>query len=618
MRPRILEPRATLGIALLPNGADHHARQPDRVRAVRALADRREPERGAPLQRWVSSHAIVAAASHADIPKVSGELRDSYGYTWTLQGTFATRSGLKRRHARAERSLLRHTEPWVALAERVRHSRRAALLRETWKTMLQCQPHDTLCGCSVDAVARAMAARLEEVEVQSAGLREDSLFDLIGYDAEATRAAQGAWRSSVVVCNPSASARGGVAAVDVHVVRDHVRVGPGSGNASAMPIGAPSPAWTIEGGTVPTQRLASTRRHDRIESPQHYPWDDFVESTSALVWVSPIAGYGTRTLALDDADTPSAAPPAEVRAGGRSMENDYLRVDVGDRGVVTVATRDGSHAISSLIAIEATADAGDLYTPSLRGDPSFAELSAPRAGLRGPLRATMTIQWQLESSRDVRLQRAESASGALTLSLDAGARHLGIEVSGINGMHNHRIRLRIATEVRNATVFADAAFGPVRREPIVASANAAEIPPPTAPLARYVTLTSESRGATIYSDGLGEYEALEDGTVAVTLLRAVGELSRNDLPERAGHAGWPAPTPEAQEQGEFGGRFGILLHGARNDATVAEIERTFGRRAASAGWSHSPLGDRAPGHDARCDARRRWARALRAQAQRAR
>jgi alpha-mannosidase len=89
-----------------------------------------------------------------------------------------------------------------------------------------------------------------------------------------------------------------------------------------------------------------------------------------------------------------------------------------------------------------------------------------------------------------------------------------------------------------------------------------------------VTLASHDRGATIYSDGLGEYEAMDDGSVAVTLFRAVGELSRNDLPERPGHAGWPASTPEAQEQGKFTGRFAMMLHGARDDATIAEIERT--------------------------------------------
>jgi alpha-mannosidase len=571
----VLEPRATVREVLLPNGANHHARQRDRARAVRALADAARPHVVRLTSLAEFGRSIVAASASAELPEVSGELRDSYGYTWALQGTFGSRSALKRRAARAERTLLRNTEPWVALAERARPTKRSALMRETWKTLLQCQPHDTLCGCSVDAVARAMSARLEEVEVQSAGLREDAVFDLIGYDAVATRSAPNAWRSSVVVCNPAARARGGVAAVDVQVVRDHVRVGPGSGGDAAMPIGAPSPSWVLEGGAIPVQRLTSTRRHVRVESPQHYPWNDFVESTSALIWVPPIAGYGTRAFALTEGELPAiAAPPREVRASGLSMENDAVRAEVDARGAITLTSLDAAHSISSLISIEATADAGDLYTPSPRGEPSIAELSSPRPGMRGPLRATVAIPWRLESHADVRLQHPECAMGVVIITLDAGARHLGIEVNGVNEMKNHRVRLRIATHVRDADIFADAAFGPIQREPIVAPPESAEIPPRTAPLARYVTLASKSRGATIYSDGLGEYEALPNGTVALTLFRAVGELSRNDLPERPGHAGWPAPTPEAQEQGELAARFAILLHGARDDATIAEIERT--------------------------------------------
>lgn len=570
----VLAPRATVREVLLPNGADHHARQPDRAGAVRALASAAQPDIVRTSSLADFGRAIVLAAARTEIPEVTGELRDSYGYTWALQGTFATRSALKRRAARAERMLLRHTEPWVALAERERPAGRTALMRHVWKTLLACQPHDTLCGCSVDAVARAMSARLDDVEVQSAGLREDALFDLIRYDAIKTRSAAGGWSSSVVVCNPSARARGGVAAVEVQTVRDHVRVGPGSSGATQMPIGAPTPGWEVAHGAIPLQRLASTRRHERLESPQHYPWDDLVESTSALLWVQPIAGYGTHAFTLTEGEAEAVAAPHEVRARGRSMENDVLRVEVDERGSAMLATVDGVYSISSLISIEAIADGGDLYTASPRGAPSFAELSGPRAGLRGPLRATLSIPWRVESRGDIRLQNPESAAGSLTLTLDAGARHLGIDVSGVNGMRNHRVRLRLATHVSDGHVFADAAFGPVPREPIESPPHSEEMPPLTAPLARYVTLASHDRGATIYSDGLGEYEALDGGSVALTLFRAVGELSRNDLPERPGHAGWPAPTPEAQELGEFAGRFALLLHGPRTEATIAEIERT--------------------------------------------
>jgi len=101
-----------------------------------------------------------------------------------------------------------------------------------------------------------------------------------------------------------------------------------------------------------------------------------------------------------------------------------------------------------------------------------------------------------------------------------------------------------------------------------------EIPPRTAPLHRYVSLFSAHVGATLFSDGLAEYEVASDGTIWVTVLRSVGELSRNDLPERPGHAGWPTHTPLAQSLGPFDASLGLLLHGPRSDDTIALIEET--------------------------------------------
>ena len=101
-----------------------------------------------------------------------------------------------------------------------------------------------------------------------------------------------------------------------------------------------------------------------------------------------------------------------------------------------------------------------------------------------------------------------------------------------------------------------------------------ETPPTTDPLHRYVSLFAGDRGATVFSDGLGEYEAGPDGLVFVTLVRAVSELSRNNLPERPGHAGWPTHTPEAQCHGPFGAELAVMLHGGRTSAVIDEIERT--------------------------------------------
>jgi alpha-mannosidase len=161
------------------------------------------------------------------------------------------------------------------------------------------------------------------------------------------------------------------------------------------------------------------------------------------------------------------------------------------------------------------------------------------------------------------------------LTLDADARWLRIGIGGVNAAHDHRLRLRLSTDVAAPRVFGDAMFGPVERVPLVVSERDARIeqPLPTAPLHRYVSLFNHRHGATVFSDGLAEYEAGGDGDVFVTLVRAVGELSRPDLPERPGHAGWPVPTPGAQCQGPFAAELAVMLHDTRTAATIDEIER---------------------------------------------
>ncbi|HET7622328.1 MAG TPA: hypothetical protein VFK39_10530, partial [Gemmatimonadaceae bacterium] len=601
-----LLPRATAGVALLPNGADHHAPQPHLDEAIAALARAAQPvadvERGS-LGEFAD--AVEVAARAVELPKVENdraggsELRDSYGYTWALQGTFAARARLKRRNAHVERLLVRDTEPWIALtALRDGRADRRALLRAAWKTLLLCHPHDTLCGCSVDEVARAMDARLDDAASQATGLRDDALFDVVGHDPAAARRDIASWCPVVVVRNDAPRTRGGVAELEVLRLREHVNVGPGSALApgagdthDVAPVPADLPSFTLAGGRAPFQLLERAIRHDRIESPVAYPYDDLVESDRVVAWVPPVAGYGTSSLPIDPA--PAAELPAEPLPGGRAagtpppqvasgecwLDNGVLRVSIGDGGAVRMESRELSVVWDSLVGFEDVGDVGDLYTHSPR-TPTITDARFLGAKLvyTGPLRGEVHAAWVLDtpesSARAERSSRTRETKLYVALTLDAGAPYLRVRAWGSNDCRDHRLRIVFRSAIENAEVWADAAFGPVRRDPVAAADTSAETPPPTAPLHRYVTLAGPKNGLTLFSDGLAEYEATPTGDIAVTLVRAVGELSRNDLPERPGHAGWPAPTPEAQSLGAFEAGFALLPHGERSDETIALVERT--------------------------------------------
>jgi len=600
-----LAPRAAVGVVLLPNGADHHALQPRLERALEALARAAAPAariQSASLARFAA--ALDAAARETELPVVgdgsSGvELRDSYGYTWTLQGTFASRAALKRRNAHAERLLVRDVEPWVALCSaRDRSGRASALLHAAWKTLLLCHPHDTICGCSIDEVARAMAARLEDATSQGRGLRDDALLGIVGHDPAFARLSPAAWRPVVVVRNAAARTRGGMAELEILRLREHVRVGPGSAPApraatstitSSDSEAAPLPPFSIAEGRVIFQSLDRSVRHDRIESPTAYPYDDLVESERVVAWVPPVAGYGTHSFTIDDpSDDPSRARrtagqtlvlPVNVSVTERSLDNGELRVMMDDAGAIRMESRELDVAFEALMGFEDVGDVGDLYTHSPCApcitDARFAGARLHHAGpLRGELHATWTIAIPEFSVRSGRSARTRDTTLHAAFTLDAGAPFLRVRVWGTNECRDHRLRVVFRSAISGAELWADAAFGPVRRSQVVARDTHAETPPPTAPLHRYVTLAGAKHGLTLYSDGMAEYEATRAGDIAVTLVRAVGELSRNDVPERPGHAGWPVDTPEAQSLGAFEARFALLPHRARGDATIALVERT--------------------------------------------
>ncbi|MBA3376623.1 MAG: hypothetical protein H0U00_12590, partial [Actinobacteria bacterium] len=66
------------------------------------------------------------------------------------------------------------------------------------------------------------------------------------------------------------------------------------------------------------------------------------------------------------------------------------------------------------------------------------------------------------------------------------------------------------------------------------------------------------------------------GTIAITLFRSVGWLSRGDLPERRGHAGPELETPSAQLLGEVVARYCVVPFGRdAGVATAARIVREF-------------------------------------------
>ena len=136
--------------------------------------------------------------------RVRGELR-SGARANLLPNVVSARIDLKQACARAERALERYAEPLQALYG---DDWPEKFLRIAWSRLFQNSAHDSICGCSADAVAAQVLVRYAEAEQIADELTRHALAR-IGAQAPA---------GSTVVVNPSPRARTEVVGLDTGVV----------------------------------------------------------------------------------------------------------------------------------------------------------------------------------------------------------------------------------------------------------------------------------------------------------------------------------------------------------------------------------------------------------------
>jgi mannosylglycerate hydrolase len=186
-------PLSRASVLLWMNGNDHQPAERE-VPALLAALGRALPD--VDLEHASLERAVELVRERVDVaalPVVEGELRRATPTVPVLSGVWSSRSWQKRRHDRAEALLVRFAEPFTALAS---IDRRDALAH-AWRVLLQCQPHDSICGCSVDEVHRDIDARLRRVKQLGRTLVAEAVHALVG-----ARTPDFALHGAIAIVNP--------------------------------------------------------------------------------------------------------------------------------------------------------------------------------------------------------------------------------------------------------------------------------------------------------------------------------------------------------------------------------------------------------------------------------
>lgn len=604
----IAESRAFFGdrSVLAMYGSDHTVPSPRLTGLVSAANE--AMERAEVRIETLADYIQGARDLTGSLPAWSGELR-SGARANMLMGVTSARIDIKQAAARAERALERYAEPLVALHGGQWPER---LLEVAWRRVIDNSAHDSICGCSDDAVVRQVLVRFAEATQIADGVT-----------SQAARAIAGQVpRDGLAAINPSPSVRLALVEFDVDATMASVDMEvelPDGSRRPTQTVRAPRgvmPPFPLAGRDIPA--MLRRRMHGRelfghsldgfrveqatgrprlvliLDDPTAPDELDLGELVDAIVaaseaapddmweiarviadrrrvvarvplpplgWTAVRAVEATKDAAPGHAaDTFDDDPPVLVTE--RTIENGLIDVVLADDGTCTL--RGGGVTLAGVGRIVDGGDYGDSYNHAaphadrLVDQPGWVTTRVLEAGpIRGRVEVVRHYGWPsgILPEGAARTDTDLATEVTTILELRQGEPFVRVTVAFGNRSRDHRVRWHIPLPATTDVSAAEGQFAVVERG-MMPEAGHGEVPLPTYPARGFV----HAAGATVLLDHVTEYELVDGRELALTLLRSVGLISRYDNPNREDPAGGEFPIPDAQMLRDWSIGFAIAPH----------------------------------------------------------
>lgn len=573
-------------------GTDHSAPLPSLLPRVRALE---HADAGVRLQ--VCTLADYLALLDPDDPGLltwRGELR-SHARANLLPGVLSARMHLKQAMGSAERMVERYAEPWAALWS-APDRWPGQYLDMAWQRLVASSCHDSVTGCGVDDTAVQVAARIAEAEQLGQAVRDGVVADL----------ARQVPADAVLVLNPSPERRSGLVQVTVPSASEELAFELPDGSRIATQEVARHERLLFSGGfpatglreTIIRRSFGQELFNRRIQWWEHqgttvtfhvgrigddtFDIDTAADAIDALArgtggdWTLRILAEPLRTVLADVPvpplgwvsmrPCPGTAEPAgaPVTVTESTVDNGQVAVLVRPDGTMRVTGRDGT-VLDGVGRIVDGGDAGDTYnyapptTDTIVDQPSSVDVEvAERGPLLGALVIRRSYSWPggLTADRSARAAVDQPTVVTTRVELRIGESFARLTVDFDNRCRDHRVRMHVPLAKTATSSYAEGQFAAVERG-LTSEGGYGEVPLPTFPAGAFV----DAGGAAVLLRHSTEYELVDGGSeLALTLLRATGQLSRSVHAYREEPAGPELATPLAQCLGVSSTSIAVLPH----------------------------------------------------------
>jgi len=540
--------KASTHNALLMNGMDHVEAQPHIPLVVRKA--NRKSTNGNFRIGTLTEFFDAVRKDNPQLNIYQGEFRGAK-YSNVTPGVTSTRTYLKQKNVEIETLLEKWAEPFDAWVWTLGGKHNHGLIWQAWKHTLQCHPHDSICGCGIDPIHDEMMMRFTSAQQLGETVVKKNL-SLIASNVNVKPD-----EYAIVVFNALGWSRTDIVEVTILTSK------------SSEKFELIDPEGKTALFSVIDERIIGRSYSSRFKEK--------VFDIALLAENVPPCGYKTyKVRPIKEKEGKQQDEKTDPRSslvirGNNVIENEFFKIQVEENGSITLLDKVTGTSYKGFNVFEDMGDVGDEYNH----DPPKQDKAYSSENLTskitpctsGSARCTLKIEYDLilpsgaSNDRKTRSSTLVSCPAACYVSLCHGVPRVDFRLEFVNNAKDHRLRILFPTGIKCEHSYADQAFHVVERSVELPDAeNWAEPPMPTYPMQSYVSAGDEKNGVTVATRGLHEYEVKKDGTIAITLLRCVGWLSRDDLSTRSAIAGPIIQTPDAQCLGKHTFFYSVIPH----------------------------------------------------------
>ena len=685
---------------LLMNGTDHMEPSSEITRALKKYqtAHLKDMLFHSNLPNYFKAVQADIRESGIELPKVIGELR-SPKRTALLPNVLSTRIPLKQRNRKCENELIKWVEPLFALLNlyevapnSVSSSQNSiqshyqesqkSIIQNTWKLLMKCHPHDSICGTSIDQVNNEMMIRFDQVDQINHEMVETLFQELCGQiDTSFVVSTNSTQKqenmiASIIVFNPNDVIQTGRIDIWANIdkqytsfniidesgaSRHYEQIGLGGQELISMTLDKKSMKQAIR--TIHEGNVAGmVVRNFEINRFENYVeirvilsdhglvdvkrWNDGVEKLEGLFndlainefiihaysdpetrlsFIAndvPSHGYRCYWIQGNREELNKQATPQKISPLARNLlplvnlinqipllskislakkekstqtrrwiENEFFIVEVQlPYGTISITDKLTNQSYEGQNYFLDSGDCGDVYNycpPENNFDVSAKVKSymVEESIIEKKIVITyeMIIPAKITDDRKSRSKKNVTNTIISTVSLLSGLPRIDFHTEVDNRAMDHRLKVHFPAPFQGEYSYHDGHYEIVKREIGLPKYDEtwAELPSQDVPQGDFTFIKSGDLSFTIANLGLPEVEVSQNknghSDIALTLLRCVGWLSRDDLSTRKGHAGPMAiSTPRAQMIGKFTFDYSIIPGG--NDLTKS-IQQAYAFKA---------------------------------------